>query len=223
MLAAEGIAHLYIITPHVSLPGERHTCHWDRLSVVRPLSVVCAWHVSQRHTCHWHTVSYMSLIQTQRHLTIVCCMCVACFTVSLSKHWTSCFLLSQWRQHLRWVSVVDWWVVCVDGVWQTNSRQKLLLGSSSVSCLLSVSHDMWVACETSVHIISTASSSSRLVISKVCHVFVCEFTVVALSLYGVCNSCDVNWFTTESYSYSQACHIFSQDLKHLPVRCFGGW
>ena len=61
-------------------------------------------------------------------------------------------------------------MVCVDGVWKTKSREKVSLGASTVSCLLAVNREMWAACESSIHVISTASSSSsnKLVITKVC-------------------------------------------------------
>ena len=70
---------------------------------------------------------------------------------------------------------------CIDGVWKPKSREKLSLGGSSVSCLLAVNRDLWAACESSVHIISSscASSSSKLV-SKVymrhCHYCYCHYT-----------------------------------------------
>ena len=72
---------------------------------------------------------------------------------------------------------------CVGGVWKAKGRERLSLGVASVSCLLAVSHEMWAACESSIHIISVAASSSslssnKLVITKVCFLLIkrCSLT-----------------------------------------------
>jgi len=74
-------------------------------------------------------------------------------------------------------------LVCVDGVWKTKSREKLSLGGSSVSCLLAVNREMWAACESFIHIISSSSSSHKLLFTKVCSC--CWNKLVGCVVYGL--------------------------------------
>lgn len=62
---------------------------------------------------------------------------------------------------------------CVDGAWKTKCAEKLQLGSGHVSCLLVVCREVWAACETSIHVISTAAAAAsasvdKPVLTKVC-------------------------------------------------------
>jgi len=58
---------------------------------------------------------------------------------------------------------------CADGVWKAKSKEKMSVGTSSVSCLLAVNRELWAACESSIHVVSVkaSSSSNKLVVNKV--------------------------------------------------------
>ena len=86
-----------------------------------------------------------------------------------------------------------------DGVWSIKSREKVSLGSNIVSCLLAVNREMWAACDASVHVISisSSSSSSKLVVTKVCLslnqasslIFLCDVMSQCISLFVCCVCC----------------------------------
>jgi len=91
------------------------------------------------------------------------CLCLLCPRLLYQK-----FLCLQWKQCVYMLRVM---MGCVDGVWKTKSKEKVSVGASSVSCLLAVNRELWVACESSIHVVSVkaSSSSNKLVVNKVCY------------------------------------------------------
>ena len=101
-----------------------------------------------------------------------------------SRHFLSHNFYCLFIGYFNWNREMCGLLVRVDGVWRVKSREKVSLGSNTVSCLLAVNREIWAACDASIHVISIAtsssssSSSSKLVVTKVC----CLLLKQALSL-----------------------------------------
>ena len=63
-------------------------------------------------------------------------------------------------------------LVFADGIWEISRKHSLLLGMSPINCLLPVHHEMWVASERNVHVISVTNKvrqqTSFMEVKQVC-------------------------------------------------------